>query len=151
MKTLSVRAAEAGDLSAIEAIEKRCFRGSRRSSRRSLANSLRSPAQSVWIAEINGETAGAMILHHRPQSIRIYSLGVLPPFRGSGAGRRLVKMAIALGRTLGMQSVALEADRRNKILVGWYEDLGFEVSAVLKDYYSSGRHAVRMRLILRDK
>jgi ribosomal protein S18 acetylase RimI-like enzyme len=89
-----------------------------------------------------------MILHHRRHSIRIYSLGVLPIFRGNGAGRRLVKMAIALSRTLGMRAVVLEADRRNKTLVSWYEGFGFRSSAILKNYYSPGRHAVRMRMEL---
>ena len=149
MSTLTIRSAQPSDLSAIEAIEKRCFHSSRRSSRRALAHSLRSPSQSVWVAVVDGQTAGAMILHHRARSIRIYSLGVLPTFRGSGAGRRLVKMAIALSRTLGMPAVVLEADRRNKVLVGWYARFGFESDAVLKDYYSPGRHAVRMRLALR--
>jgi ribosomal-protein-alanine N-acetyltransferase len=149
MKIISIRAAEPADLSAIEAIENRCFRGSRRASRRSLAHSLQSPSQSVWLAEVDGGVAGAMTLHHRSHSIRIYSLGVLPPFRGSGAGRRLVKMAVALARTLGFPAVTLEADRRNRVLVRWYERFGFEVSEVMKDYYSPGRHAVRMRLALK--
>jgi ribosomal protein S18 acetylase RimI-like enzyme len=150
MNTLTIRAAGPDDLSAIEAIEQRCFHGSRRSSRRALAHSLNSPAQTVWVAvdRVDGErqVAGAMILHHHPRSIRIYSLAVLPAFRGTGTGRRLVQRAVALTRKTGRIRVTLEADRRNKVLTGWYERFGFETYRILKDYYSPGRHAVRMRL-----
>ncbi len=155
MNKLTIRAALPTDLSAIEAIENRCFRGSRRSSRRALAHSLRSPSQSVWIAvgRLAGkrQVAGAMILHHHRLSVRIYSLAVMPAFRGSGTGRRLVQRAVALAKKTGRSSVTLEADRRNRVLTGWYEQFGFATCRILKDYYSPGRHAVRMRLILTEK
>jgi ribosomal protein S18 acetylase RimI-like enzyme len=89
-----------------------------------------------------------MVLHHHLLSIRIYSLAVLPAFRGSGTGRRLVQCAIALARKTGRTSVTLEADRRNKALTGWYETFGFQHHRILRDYYSPGRHAARMRLSL---
>lgn len=153
MSILTIRSAKPSDLSAIEAIEKRCFHSSRRSSRRALAHSLRSPFQSVWVAvgRLDGkrQIAGAMILQHHRLSIRIFSLAVLPSFRGSGTGRRLVQRAIALAKRRGQTYVTLEADRRNRILTGWYEAFGFETVRILKDYYSSDRHAVRMRLVLK--
>ena len=154
MSTLGIRSAKPADLSAIEAIENRCFHASRRSSRRSLKHSLHSPTQSVWVAvgRMDGaaQVAGSMTLYHYRLSIRIYSLAVLPAFRGTGTGRQLVQRAIALARETGRVSVTLEADRRNKVLTGWYEQFGFEVDRVLKDYYSPGRHAVRMRLSLSE-
>jgi len=150
MSTLTIRSAKPTDLSAIEAIENRCFHASRRSSLRALKHSLKSPTQSVWVAvgRLDGkrQIAGVMILHHHLLSIRIFSLAVLPAFRGSGVGRRLVHRAIALARKSGRSSVTLEADRRNKVLTGWYEGFGFEIHRVLKEYYSPGRHAVRMKL-----
>jgi ribosomal protein S18 acetylase RimI-like enzyme len=150
--TLTLRAAVPADLPAVEAIENRCFSASRRSSRRALKHSLTSPAQSVWLAvgRLDGrrQIAGAMILHHHRLSIRIFSLAVLPGFRGCGAGRRLVLKALALARRSGRTAVTLEADRRDKRLIGWYEELGFEPRSVLKDYYSAGRDAVRMRAVL---
>lgn len=153
MSTLSIRSAKLPDLPAIEAIENRCFHASRRSSRRALRHSLCSPSQSVWVAvgRLDGkpQIAGAMVLHHHRLSIRIYSLAVLPPFRGGGVGRRMVHRALALARKSGRSSVTLEADRRNRVLTGWYETFGFEIHRVLKDYYSPGRHAVRMILSLK--
>jgi ribosomal protein S18 acetylase RimI-like enzyme len=153
MSILTIRSAKPTDLAAIEAIEKRCFSGVRRSSPRALKHSLHSPAQSVWVAvaRLDGkrQVAGVMILHHHLLSIRIYSLAVLPAFRGSGVGRRLVHRALALTRKTGRSSVTLEADRRNKVLTGWYETFGFQHHRILRDYYSPGRHAARMRLLLK--
>ena len=155
MSNLTIRSATPTDLPAIEAIENRCFSASRRSSLRALKYSLNSPAQSVWVAvgRVNGQrqVAGAMILYHHRLSIRIYSLAVLPAFRGSGTGRRLVNRAITLARKTGRTSVTLEADRRNTVLTGWYEKFGFLIYRVLKDYYSPGRHAVRMRLTFKPE
>lgn len=155
MNTLSVRSAVPEDLPAIEQIENRCFRGSRRASRRSLKHSLVSPSQSVWVAvarhDGRRQVAGAMVLHHHERSVRIYSLAVLPPFRGSGAGRLLVQQAVKEARRSGRGFVTLEADRRNRVLTGWYERLGFQLVRVLKDYYSPGRHAVRMQQALEPK
>jgi ribosomal protein S18 acetylase RimI-like enzyme len=153
MSTIQIRAATREDLQAIEAIEKRCFSAERRSSLRALRHSLQSPAQSVWVAvgRLDGrrQIAGVLVLHHHLLSIRIYSLAVLPAFRGNGTGRRLVQRAVTLARKTERSSVTLEADRRNKVLTGWYETFGFETYRILKDYYSPGRHAVRMRLALK--
>ena len=151
MNALTVRQASSTDLPPLEVIENRCFSGSRRSSRRSLARSLRSPSQSVWLTVCEDQPVGAMILHHHRRSLRIYSLAVLPRFRHSGAGRCLLLQALAIARASGRQTISLEADRRNKVLTDWYEQFGFKTTQILKDYYSPGRHAVRMRLTLKEE
>ena len=73
---------------------------------------------------------------------------MLPAFRGAGAGRKLVEKALAVAKQAGAESVTLEADQSNVILTGWYETFGFAAGQTLKDYYSPGCHAVRMRLVL---
>lgn len=152
MKNLIIRSAIASDGAAIEAIENRCFHASRRSSRRAIRRSLRSKAQRVWVAvDENVEpplVVGAMILHAHSRALRIFSLAVLPSYRGSGLGRRLVEQALAEARRTGRQAVTLEADRRNRILTDWYAAFGFTPIRQLPDYYAPGRHAVRMRLSL---
>lgn len=153
MNPISIRAANPADLPVIEAIERRCFSPCRRFSRDSLQHSLRSPAQSVWVAigRLNGrrQIAGVMILRRYHYSIRIMSLAVVPAFRGSGIGRKLVQRAVLLARRTGFDCLILEADRRNSVLTGWYEGFGFQACQRLNDYYSPGRHAVRMRLKLK--
>jgi ribosomal protein S18 acetylase RimI-like enzyme len=146
MSTIHIRAATLDDLQAIEAIETDCFPADRRSDRRALRRSLKSPMQSVWTASCGGQTVGAMILHHYPKTLRIFSVAVLPDFRRCGAGRKMVEKALVLARADGCDTVSLEAERSNRVLTGWYEQFGFSGKHVLKDYYSPGRHAVRMKL-----
>lgn len=150
MTAAHIRRAGPSDLSALERIETLCFPPARRGNRRVLRRSLRSPAQSVWLA-LRGaaegrETTGAMVLYHYPRSIRVFSLAVTPAFRGQGTGRCLLRHAVALARRAGLDAVTLEADRSDRRLVAWYERFGFKVCRDLADYYSPGGHAVRMRL-----
>lgn len=149
MSTIHIRAATLEDLPAIEAIEKSCFHADLRVSPRALRYSFKSPIQSVWAA-VSGrnKTIGAMVLYHHPRSIRIFSIAVLPAFRGSGAGRQMMEKALAAARLAGCAAVTLEAERSKRKLISWYEKFGFEIRQTLRDYHSSGRHAVRMRLAL---
>lgn len=146
MSTIHIRAATPKDLPAIEQIEESCFHEDLRSSPRALRHSLKSPIQSVWVATAGHETIGAMVLYHHPRSIRIFSIAVLTAFRGSGAGRLMMEKALTLARRAGCAAMTLEAEQSSRALIRWYEKFGFEIKKILRDYHSSGRHAVRMRL-----
>lgn len=89
-----------------------------------------------------------MILYHYPRTVRIFSIAVLPAFRKNGAGQRMMEHALKLARRAGCFAVTLEAEQSNRVLTGWYEKFGFQSKQTLRDYYSPGRHAVRMRLTL---
>ena len=150
MRTISIKAGLPADLEAVVAVENRCFAAYRRSSRRALLCSLKSPTQQVWIAWSRepGQppvAAGVLIMHRRRFSLRIYSLAVLPTYRGCGVGRRLVSKVLAEARRQPqVRYVALEADRRDRRLVRWYEGMGFVAEWRLPDYYAPGRDGVRM-------
>ncbi len=147
MKTILIRVGTPDDLNALETVEKRCFSVLRRGSRASLRRSLCSATQQVWIAWAEGglRVAGVMTLHWRTGSVRIYSLAVMPAFRGQGVGRRLINKALSEAKGQGVRYLSLEADRRDRRLVAWYGRFGFERVQVLQDYYCPGRDAVRMR------
>lgn len=146
---LHIRLARLSDLAAIEAIERVSFSGERQASRRSLQRSLRSTSQTVWVMEdhanSNTRVVAAAVVHHRPHSLRLYSIAVLPEFRGHGAGGRLVERVVQQARETGRRALTLESDRANRALTGWYEKLGFSRVATLDNYYSPGATAVRMR------
>jgi len=149
MKSVTLTIGDPGDLEAVESVENGCFSGVRRSSRRALLFGLRSPTQRFWIAwgRNHGGTrqvAGVLTLHLRRHSVRIYSLAVMPDFRGSGLGRRLVEKAISEAKRRGSRYVSLEAERKSTRLVRWYGQFGFETSRILSDYYAVGEDAVRM-------
>lgn len=150
MKSISIGTGKPDHLEALEAVENRCFSVVRRSSRASLRRSLQSPSQQVWIAwgHLPGggrQMAGVMTLHWRRLSVRIYSLAVMPAFRGAGIGRLLMERACREAARRGGCYLSLEADRRDRRLVDWYRRFGFDVVQILPDYYRPGRDAVRMR------
>ena len=155
MDELHIRRAEAADLAAIASIETACFAPMRRSSRRALRHSLRSPVQSVWIAQHGeGPDAGvvaAAVLHHHARSFRIYSIAVRPEFQGRGIGGRLMRAILDLARRHGCEAVTLECDQGNVALVQWYERMGFVSGRVIRAYYGPGDHGLRMRLALAPK
>jgi ribosomal protein S18 acetylase RimI-like enzyme len=149
MKNITLRIAKPADLPDLEKMERRCFVSLRRSSRRSLSHSLRSPGQMVCLAEYRAagerQAAGAMILWRYPRTVRLYSIGVMPAFRGQGVGYALVQRALREARRTKRSYVSLEADRRNSELIRWYQQLGFVITCRLQNYYAPGRDAVRMR------
>ncbi len=154
MSTITIKAGLPADLDSVVAVENRCFAAYRRSSRRALLTSLKRPTQRVWIAWARepGQppvAAGVLIMHRRSCSLRIYSLAVLPAWRGFGVGRRLVGKVLAEARRLPhVRYVSLEATRRDRRLVRWYEGMGFVAEWRLPDYYAPGQDGVRMCYLL---
>lgn len=146
--TVILRRSEISDLDLLDNIEKACFKDLQQSSRRNLNHSLTSPFQEVWIAEKkNGNVntvVGALILHLRAHTLRIYSLAVLPAFQGKGIGQKLLTHASNIALAKGCVKVSLEAHSKDDKLVGWYKRFGFKPKNIQKDYYAKGEHAVRM-------
>jgi ribosomal protein S18 acetylase RimI-like enzyme len=150
MSTITIKTGVPADLEAVVAVENCCFAAYRRSSRLALSRSLKRPTQQVWIAWVREPglppvAAGVLIMHRRSCSLRIYSLAVLPAYRGCGVGRRLVGKVLAAARRLRhVRYVSLEATRSDRRLVRWYEGMGFVAEWRLPDYYAPGRDGVRM-------
>jgi glutathione synthase/RimK-type ligase-like ATP-grasp enzyme/ribosomal protein S18 acetylase RimI-like enzyme len=151
---IQIRPATPEDLPFLERLERESFPAHRCSSRRSLRQSLVSPIQTVLIATTADsgplESAGAVIFFTFRRSVRIYSLAVLPAFRGAGVGEQLLKAVFDDARLAGISAVTLEADAANPRLLEWYRSFGFTPRTVIADYYADGEDALRMGLSLAD-
>jgi ribosomal-protein-alanine N-acetyltransferase len=66
--------------------------------------------------------------------------------RRRGIATKLLRRAIKFLMERGVVELWLEVNLKNVQAVGLYAKLGFEKIQVLKDYYSDGSDAVRMRL-----
>ncbi len=146
---ISIRTALNEDIDFILKSEIDCFAEHRRSNRRSIANSIKSVNQAVYIAEITTSNAskqavGVAIAFLYKRSLRIYSLAVSPQYRHLGAGEALLQALLSLSEQLGHNRVTLEADTANNLLINWYRKFGFEISQHLQDYYREGESAYRM-------
>ncbi len=52
-------------------------------------------------------------------------MGLLPPYRGRGLGRRLLKAIVAAGWDYGLERIELQAFRSNTLAILLYERFGF--------------------------
>ncbi|MCX5396766.1 GNAT family N-acetyltransferase [Streptomyces sp. NBC_00102] len=69
-------------------------------------------AEAAWIAEVDGERAGCVMLvaddtHPTHRTAKLRTLLVTPAARGLGTGTRLVAEALAFARAAGYRSVSL--------------------------------------------
>ncbi len=143
---MHVRDATESDLGFLVELEGICFPASRRSTRRSLRHSLISAGQRVLIVEGAQDAVplGAATLFYYKQTLRLYSIAVLPKHRGSGAGHLLLQHVLAEARARGCTRVSLEAESSDERLLQWYRRYGFCESGMLEDYYAPGESAYRM-------
>lgn len=138
-----VRRATPADLAGIRALEAIAFDPARRASRASLARSLDSTSQEVWVIDQDG-IVGSLVLWLHPKTVRVYGIAVRPDLQGHGLGRALMRTAEREARRRGAGQVVLEADALDTRLVEWYEDQGYRRVAQRPDFYAPGRPAVRM-------
>lgn len=147
--SIAIRNAQNEDIDFINHCEQECFAKHRQSTKRSISNSIQSPSQQVYIAQIdtgNGTTqaAGVAVVFLYKRSLRIYSLAVSSQYRRMGIGKALMQAIINTSARLGHRKMTLEADASNKELINWYQKFGFEISLLLQNYYKEDESAYRM-------
>jgi ribosomal protein S18 acetylase RimI-like enzyme len=136
------------DLHFLERIETECFPVFQQTSRQMLRIGIMSPFQSVLICTVNIKNkwrkAGSMILHIHKQTIRLYSIAVLPEFRGIQIGKQMLNYCREVAIYKGIETISLEVYAEDKPLLMWYEKHGYRVVGHLPDYYEPGKDAVQM-------
>ncbi|AQQ70054.1 carbamoyl phosphate synthase-like protein [Limihaloglobus sulfuriphilus] len=147
MNKYFIREAIQDDLEFIEELENSCFPASRRSTRRSLKQSIESESQVVWIIQDSSlrfcPVGSASVICYK-HSLRIYSIAVAAQHRGRGIGEFLLNYIVDFAASMGFEKITLEADSASQNLVDWYRKFSFEIKALLNDYYGPGEHAYRM-------
>jgi ribosomal-protein-alanine acetyltransferase len=138
-----LRAARAGDLPALLALEARF--SSDRLSARQFRHHLRNPRARLRVALIGGVPAGYALLLLRAGSrvARLYSIAVDPALRGRGLGARLLADAERAARNAGADELRLEVRTDNAAAIGLYERHGYRRFARREGYYEDGAPAFR--------
>ncbi len=151
---ITFRTAQLSDLEFLKTVEKLSFPPHRQNNSKSLRLSIISTFQEVWVAETKvrnkkEQIADAILYPHR-KTLRIFSIAVMPEYRGKGVGHELIEKIKEHAGFRGFLSISLEADADNQALVRWYTDHGFSVREKLPDYYGTGEDAVRMSIALEN-
>jgi glutathione synthase/RimK-type ligase-like ATP-grasp enzyme/ribosomal protein S18 acetylase RimI-like enzyme len=144
-----IREATVKDVSFLEQLEKKCFSENRQSSCKSIKNSIFSPSQLVFIAEIFQDTrdqipAGSATVFLYRHSIRIYSIAVDKEFRSLGVGKALINSITRYAKSCNYEKIVLEVDAGNVDLINWYLNQNFHIEKLLDNYYGNGENAYKM-------
>lgn len=143
---VSSRSAVRSDIPLIQKIEHACFSRHDRFKDYQLRRFISNPSGSV-IADIilfKDKPAGWACFFTRKGSclVRLYSICILPEYRGKGLAGNYLKKKMSAFREYGR--IALEVRASNKKAVALYAKIGFTVSKELPSYYPDGETALRM-------
>lgn len=140
------RVAEAGDLDLLVDIESRCFSNDRLS-RRSLRHWIKASHGILLILEVDSQPAGYGLVwcHRGTRLARLYSLAVLPEFRGRGLAAALLATLEQHAAQRGRLFMRLEVAQTNTRAIALYEQAGYRVFGEYEDYYDDHASALRMQ------
>lgn len=82
----------------------------------------------VWFAELDGKPVGCSALVDRGEVGQLRWVVLLPEARGTGAGRKLVELALDHARSCGHREVFLETTDGLVSSMAIYEKVGFETT-----------------------
>ena len=142
---MRTRRAGPGDLDALLAIERECFR-SDRLTRVDLANALAHPRARLSVVAARGGPIAYLLLRlpGAPRIARIESLGVVSAARGRGLADALVAQAERAARRAGASRLRLEVRRSNRAARALYAKRGYRLLRELPRYYADGAHGLRL-------
>lgn len=109
-----------------------------------VTTSIRAPDVNVLVASVNGNIAGFAIMRYGNDYAHLDLLGVVPPYRRAGVGRRLLEWLEKCAVVAGIFSVTLEVREKNKEARLFYERMGYRPLAHLPGYYHGVESALRM-------
>jgi ribosomal protein S18 acetylase RimI-like enzyme len=79
----------------------------------------------VWVAELDGEPCGVLVLEPAPQHLTIYSIAVLPRHQRAGLGKALLSFGENRALDAGRSEIRLYTNPRMKRNVAFYQASGF--------------------------
>lgn len=148
---INIRKATIDDLPFLYKLEKEAFEANRRTSKSSIKNSISSYNQRVFILEKCQAPCASVTLFLYTNSIRIFSIAVLPEQQGNNYGNMLLEYVFDYVKEKYISKLTLEADLSNEKLIKWYQRFGFEIIKELPDYYGKDKPACKMQKSVLDK
>ncbi len=150
MSRVNIRRMEECDLDAVADLEKICF--SRPWSADLLKESVTSPFDKLYIADIDGHVCGYSNLRVVADEGEIERVAVYPGIRRHGLGSRLMEEMIRSASKTGVSYITLEVRTGNEPAISLYRSFGFEKIGTRKNYYQDPTEdAYVMRRMMGDE
>ena len=130
-----IRFARTSDVSALAAIERRCF--SDPWSAQGIEETIQYETTIALIAEAGNRVAGYLMARVSGEEGEILNLAVVPEHRRKGIARGLLEHGIAALGAAGVREAYLEVRESNEAALALYGGKGFKPVAVRPHYYRS--------------
>lgn len=133
---LHFRLADKGDINQLVEIENRCFTLDKLRARNFLWL-LEKGHCNILVVEVDGGVTGySLLLYRRGTSLaRLYSVAILPEYRGRGMSVALLEKSELLAREHNCVYLRLEVRADNHSAIALYERLGYRQFSTKADYY----------------
>ena len=143
---LNYRLADEKDLEALVGIELNCFQTDRLNLRR-FKHWIRVEHGILMVCQENDDVVGYGLVwcHKGTRLARVYSLAVLPQYRGKGIAEGLLTQLEQAAAKRGHISLRLEVSKNNAAAIKLYERLDYKIFDEYSDYYEDHSDALRMQ------
>ena len=97
------------------------------------------------VAENEDKIIGYTIGRSKNDSGEIVSLAVDPAWRQKGIGTKLTNFLIEHFKEKRVKEISLCVRTKNKTVISFYQNLGFKILKIIKNYYQNGDDAYLMK------
>ncbi len=147
-----MRPAIDADLASLVLVEQACFSNDRLSRRR-FRHWIHASNGALQVLRVNGKFAGyaLILLNHGTRLARLYSLAILPDFRGQGIAQLLLQEMERIATEHDRLYMRLEVSQHNASAIKLYEQMGYRAFGEYSDYYEDHSNALRMQKCIRQR
>lgn len=142
-ETVKIRKFLPSDLNQIMAIEQSSFTIDAYS-RSHFENLYKKHPEGFIVAEIRSKVIGYIIAYISDGIADFDSIAIDPKYRGLGIGKKLINFMITNFRRKGVKKASLEVRTTNKTATSFFQNLGFKIKRILKDFYRDRGDAYQM-------
>lgn len=102
----------------------------------------------LYLVEIEEKLVAYILVLVKRKKANIFSLGILPAFRGQGISKRLLDKTLKELCTFGFKHITLEVRTDNPNAIALYKKFGFTITEEIPYFYLDGCDAYMMELTL---
>jgi ribosomal protein S18 acetylase RimI-like enzyme len=149
--TFTFRDTQEADLTALVALEQRCF-ATDRLSKRSFSYWIKAKHRVFMVVQQDDQILGygLVIMRKGTRLARLYSIAIDKTLEGKGVGRQLMlaleKQTVAAGKLF----LRLEVEKTNERAIGLYQSMGYKIFGDYHHYYENNGDAFRMQKPIRQ-
>ncbi|WP_321908834.1 MULTISPECIES: ribosomal protein S18-alanine N-acetyltransferase [unclassified Paraburkholderia] len=118
-------------------------------SRGNFEDSLRNGYYGLCMRHVTGMLVGYCVLMPVVDEMHLLNLCVAPQAQGAGAGLAMLREAVRIARSQGLEGLLLEVRPSNHRAIRLYEQFGFVTIGRRKNYYPAKHHSREDALVMR--